>query len=193
MNRRPFVAWSRCWIGILGLWLSACAAKPEGSMFDTISAANTIRLESSAIAPNSTIPPEYTCDGANYSPDLRWDAPPAETQSFVLVVDDPDAPGQAFAHWLVYNLAPDTRQLAEKLAPQQPISNGGVQGKNDFGDRGYGGPCPPHGTTHRYVFRLYALDTQLDLTPNASKRDVFNAINGHVLATGKITGLFSRP
>lgn len=191
MNRRPFLAWSSCWIGILGFWLSGCAGKPEGSMFDTISTASTIRLESSAIAPNGTIPPEYTCDGENYSPDLRWDAPPAGTQSFTLVVDDPDAPGQAFAHWLVYNLSPDARQLPAKLAPQQSIPNGGVQGKNDFDKRGYSGPCPPKGT-HRYVFRLYALDTPLNLAPNASKRDFFNAINGHVLATGKLTGLFSR-
>lgn len=191
MNRRTFIQWSSYGIGSVSLGLMGCNAKPEGSAFDAIQGAKTLRLESRAIAPNRAIPLNYTCDGDNVSPDLRWNAPPAGTRSLAIVVDDLDAPGQAFAHWLVYNLPPTTRQLAEAKATQLPLPQGAMQGKNDFGQAAYSGPCPPTGT-HRYVFRLYALDTELDLPSGASKRAVFDAIQGHVLATGQLIGQYSR-
>ncbi|HEY9622567.1 MAG TPA: YbhB/YbcL family Raf kinase inhibitor-like protein [Crinalium sp.] len=191
MNRRWFLQQSASWIGLVSLFLIGCRAKSEGSAFDTIHAPATMRLESGAIAPNGTIPRQYTCDGDNRSPDLRWDSPPDGTQIFILVVDDPDAPGPAFAHWLIYNLPAATRQLPEGIPAQPQLTTGGLQGKNDFNRYGYGGPCPPSGT-HRYVFRLYALDMFLNLPPGANKRDVFNAIQKHVLAVGTLTGRYSR-
>jgi Raf kinase inhibitor-like YbhB/YbcL family protein len=187
MNRRTFIQWSSYGIGSISLMLMGCRSTSEGSAFDSIQAAQTLRLESQAIAPDGSIPPDYTCDGESISPDLRWDAPPAETRSLAIVMDDPDAPGQAFAHWLVYNLPPETRQITEARAAQLSLPQGAMQGKNDFGQAGYGGPCPPAGT-HRYVFRLYALDTRLDLAPGASKRAIFGAIQGHVLASGQLIG-----
>ena len=117
---------------------------------------STMKLESEAFAADGLIPSKYTCDGINISPPLSWSEPPGETQSFVLICDDPDAPMGTFVHWVLYNMPAHTRQLPEKLPSSAKLTNLGVQGKNDFGKLGYGGPCPPGGT-HRYFFKLYAL------------------------------------
>ncbi|HIK14580.1 MAG TPA: YbhB/YbcL family Raf kinase inhibitor-like protein [Leptolyngbyaceae cyanobacterium M33_DOE_097] len=151
-----------------------------------------MKLESSAFQANQAIPARHTCDGADCSPHLSWDALPPETQSLVLICDDPDAPGKTWVHWVLYNLPPTLRELTEGLPPQPTLPNGGVHGKNDFRKLGYGGPCPPHGS-HRYFFKLYALDTVLNLKSGASKAQVEKAMQGHVLADAKLMGRYARP
>lgn len=117
------------------------------------------------------IPFKYTCDGENCSPPLTWEDPPSGTVSFVLIVRDPDAPKGTFTHWLLYNLPADSRQLSERISDQAILPDGSRQGKNDFGQVGFGGPCPPDGT-HRYFFKLYALDQMLDIAPGADRKSV---------------------
>ncbi|MBI4782422.1 MAG: YbhB/YbcL family Raf kinase inhibitor-like protein [Oscillatoriophycideae cyanobacterium NC_groundwater_1537_Pr4_S-0.65um_50_18] len=150
------------------------------------------RLTSPVFADESLIPAKFTCDGENISPMLQWDQPPTQTKSLALIVEDPDAPGQTFTHWVLYDLPPDTRQLPEKVSPQPFLQAGGLQGKSSFGKYGYGGPCPPSGT-HRYLFKLYALDQILDLPPGTTQTDLVEAMQGHVLAEAKLTGKYARP
>ncbi|MCX2727915.1 YbhB/YbcL family Raf kinase inhibitor-like protein [Thermomicrobium sp. 4228-Ro] len=139
-----------------------------------------------------TIPAEYTCDGADGSPPLSWSDPPVGTTAFVLVVEDPDAPGGIFTHWLLYDLPAATRSLPPAVPPDGTLNSGARQGRNDFGTLGYRGPCPPPGRPHRYVFRLYALDRPTGLPPGAWRNDVLRALEGHVLAIGELVGTYSR-
>jgi len=150
-----------------------------------------MKLESSAFQANQPIPAKHTCDGADLSPPLTWDALPPETQSLVLICDDPDAPGKTWVHWVLYDLPPTLRELTEGLPAQPTLPNGGVQGKNDFRKLGYGGPCPPGGS-HRYFFKLYALDIMLNLQSGATKDQVEKAMQGHVLADAKLMGHYTR-
>jgi Raf kinase inhibitor-like YbhB/YbcL family protein len=175
---------------LTGLLLTGCRS-PEGSPFESLYVANPIALESNAFAAGASIPRRYTCDGEDLSPVVRWGAVLDKTKTLILVMDDPDAPGQAFVHWLVYNLPAAIRELPENLPKQSALDIGGVQAKNDFGKYGYGGPCPPSGT-HRYIFRLFALDVALNLQPDVSKREIIKAMQGHVLASGELIGLYSR-
>jgi Raf kinase inhibitor-like YbhB/YbcL family protein len=135
------------------------------------------------------IPARFTCNGAGLSPQLAWSAPPVGTASLALIVTDPDAPGGSFVHWVLYDLPAGTLALAEGL-PQLP--EGARQGRNDFGDLGYGGPCPPHGPAHHYHFTLYALDKKLNLPAGATRAQVEAAMQGHILASGELIGLFQR-
>jgi Raf kinase inhibitor-like YbhB/YbcL family protein len=148
-------------------------------------------LISPAFASDALIPAKYTCDGKNLSPALTWEAPPTATKSLVIIADDPDAPGKTFTHWVLYDLPPKTRQLPEGLPPQPFLATGGGHGKNDFGKYGYGGPCPPSGT-HRYVFKIFALDQLLDLPAGATKAEVIAGMAGHILASGEWVGKYSR-
>ncbi|WP_375539815.1 YbhB/YbcL family Raf kinase inhibitor-like protein [Cylindrospermum sp. FACHB-282] len=150
-----------------------------------------MKLASSAFENNGLIPAQYTCDGADISPPLIWDEVPRETQSLALIVDDPDAPGKIFVHWVVYDIPPTAGQLPEQISSIKTLPNGGVQGKNDFGKFGYGGPCPPSGI-HRYFFRLYALDQKLRLAAGASKNQILAAMEGHVLASSELIGRYKR-
>ena len=147
---------------------------------------------SSAFQEGSEIPARYTCEGQDVSPALTWEEPPAETQSFALIMDDPDAPGGVFTHWVLFNLPADSRGLSEAVPTQPQLPDGSLQGKNDFGRSGYGGPCPPPGRPHRYQFTLYALDQTLDLKAGASKKQVIDAMRGHILAQGRLTGTYRR-
>jgi Raf kinase inhibitor-like YbhB/YbcL family protein len=146
---------------------------------------------SSPVIRNQSIPQHYTCDGDNVSPPLRWGNVPAGTQSLVLIADDPDAPGGTFTHWVMYNIPPHLQELPEDVRRDEALPSGARQGMNDFGRIGYGGPCPPGGT-HRYFFKLYALDTRLELAPGASRDTVLDAIQGHLLAETEIVGRYSR-
>jgi Raf kinase inhibitor-like YbhB/YbcL family protein len=154
-------------------------------------------LSSTAFDPMGAIPARYTCDGADVSPPLVWDDVPNETQSFVLIVDDPDAPDPAapkrtWVHWVVYDLPAATRALAEATTANT-LPSGAREGSNDFGGRTpYGGPCPPIGR-HRYFHKLYALDTTLGDRGALSKTDVLAAIKGHVLAEAQLVGTYQRP
>jgi Raf kinase inhibitor-like YbhB/YbcL family protein len=151
-----------------------------------------LKLKSSDFASGGMIPKQFTCDGADSSPALEWSEPPGGTQSFALNVDDPDAPVGTWVHWVVFDLPAKLRALARGVPRKEEMADGSRQGRNDFGKIGYGGPCPPAGAPHRYFFKIYALDTKLNLKPGASKEDVERAKRGHVLAEGEWMGRYSR-
>ena len=145
-----------------------------------------VMISSSLFARNGVIPVKYTCDGKNVSPPLRFEGVPAGARSLALIMDDPDAPAGTWDHWVVWNIAPATREIGEGSVPP-----GGIEGKNSWGRPGYGGPCPPSGV-HRYVFRLYALDTLLNIPSSSTKRDLERAMHGHILGMGELVGLYKR-
>lgn len=136
------------------------------------------------------IPAKFTCNGAGTSPQLAWTAPPARTASLALIVTDPDAPGGTFTHWVLYDLPAEKRDLAEGLAKQDQLADGARQGRNDFDDVGYGGPCPPGKAAHHYVFTLYALDMKLNLAAGATRKQVETAMQGHILARGELIAVY---
>jgi Raf kinase inhibitor-like YbhB/YbcL family protein len=152
----------------------------------------SIDLTSTAFKASETIPKQYTGDGADQSPPLRWSETPAGTKSIALICDDPDAPRGTWVHWVLFNLPAQARELEEGLPTTETLRNGAKQGKNDFGNIGYGGPAPPKGKTHRYFFKLYALDVTLDLPPGATKAQLDAIINGHILAEGQLMGNYKR-
>jgi Raf kinase inhibitor-like YbhB/YbcL family protein len=141
---------------------------------------------------DGAIPRAYTCDGSDTSPKLSWTAPPATTKSLALIVIDPDAPQGTFVHWVLYNLPPSTRELPEGLPAQPQLPDGSRHGLNDFPKIGYGGPCPPKNSRHRYRFILYAVDTKLDLPSGISRKQVEEALKGHILAYGELRALYGR-
>lgn len=145
-----------------------------------------MKLSSSAFSQNEIIPKKYTCDGENVNPPLSIADIPKETKSLVLIVDDPDAPKGTWVHWTVFNINPEIKEIAENSIPKD-----GIEGMTDFGRPGYGGPCPPSGI-HRYFFKIYSLDTKLDLKANASKKDLEKAMAGHILAKAELIGLYQR-
>jgi len=142
-----------------------------------------LTITSSVFGNNGFIPAKYTCDGADVNPPLKIQGIPEGTQSLVLIIDDPDAPMGTWDHWVVWNIPP-VEKIDEDSVP-------GIEGLNSSNKRSYGGPCPPSGT-HRYFFKVYALDTKLDLKPNSRKKDVERGIKGHILAKGEIVGLYRR-
>ncbi|MBU0667884.1 YbhB/YbcL family Raf kinase inhibitor-like protein [Patescibacteria group bacterium] len=144
-----------------------------------------MKLTSPAFENNQSIPVKYTCDGEDLSPPLKIAEVPAEAKSLVLIVDDPDAPVGDWVHWTVLNIPPQTAEIAEGKAPE------GLEGKTDFGTPGYGGPCPPGGT-HRYFFKLYALDTKLNLPASAKKADIEKAMEDHIITRTELVGLYKR-
>jgi Raf kinase inhibitor-like YbhB/YbcL family protein len=150
-----------------------------------------MELTSTAFAPGEPIPRKYACDGEDISPPLQWSDPPQGTQSFALIADDPDAPVGTWVHWVLYNLPAETGLLPEAIPPDADLSDGSQHGKNSWRRLGYGGPCPPSGT-HRYFFKLYALDTVLDLAAGASKKQVLQAMEGHILAQTELMGIYTR-
>jgi Raf kinase inhibitor-like YbhB/YbcL family protein len=150
-----------------------------------MNAASSISITSPFFQGGGDIPAKFTCNGTNVSPELQITTVPNEAKSLVLIVDDPDAPRGLFTHWIVWNIDPKTTRIAENSAP-----TAGVQGTNDFGKRNYGGPCPPSGT-HRYLFKIFALDTKLELKPNARRAELDTAMRGHVLAQGELMGRYS--
>jgi Raf kinase inhibitor-like YbhB/YbcL family protein len=150
-----------------------------------------INLTSPDFDEGGSIASRYTCDGLGISPPLSWDSVPSGTRSWALIVDDPDAPGGIFVHWVIYNLRPDTRRLPEDVPNRQTLSSGAQQGVNGAGGVGYTGPCPPSGT-HRYFFKVYALDTRLDLGGGATAERLSDAMEGHVLAEGQLMGTYRR-
>ncbi|MCE7936201.1 YbhB/YbcL family Raf kinase inhibitor-like protein [Candidatus Saccharibacteria bacterium CPR2] len=149
-----------------------------------------MKLASPIFNHNETIPAKYTCKGEDINPELHIEDIPENTQSLVLIVDDPDAPAgtanPGWVHWVVFNILPDTKIIQENSLP--PSS---TQGQNDFGRTAWGGPCPPSGT-HRYLFKIYALDSKLNLNKNATKSDVEMAMQNHIIDSTHLVGLFSR-
>ena len=150
-------------------------------------------LESEVFENKGYIPDRYTCDAQDFSPPLSWGGVPENTKSLALICDDPDAPFKIWVHWVVFNILPETKGLKEGISKEELAELSIIEGINDFGKVGYRGPCPPSSKAHRYSFRLYALDTVLDLQEGASKKDVIEAIQGHIIAEAKIVGLYQRP
>ena len=149
-----------------------------------------MELISSAFKNTEMIPSLYTCDGKNISPPILWNHPPEKTKSLALICDDPDAPNKTWVHWIVYNIKPTSKELPAKILSQEKLSNGARQGINDFGKIGYGGPCPPSGI-HRYFFKLYALDTELEIQQPVTKEKLERAIDGHILEEAILIGKYS--
>lgn len=150
-----------------------------------------LELTSTAFANGDPIPMKYTCDDQDISPPLQWKDPPEGTRSFALICDDPDAPVGTWVHWVLYNLPGSTLSLPEAVPSDADLPDGGQHGQNSWGRSDYGGPCPPGGT-HRYFFKLYALDTELELDAGASKEELLRVMEGHVLASTETMGVYSR-
>jgi hypothetical protein len=163
--------------GASAIFLTAIASFAEGGA--------KMKITSSAFQEGGNIPSKFSCDGANTSPPLQIADVPSEAKSLVLIVDDPDAPSGLFTHWVAWNISPQTSTIAEGSTPK------GVQGTSDFGKPGYGGPCPPSGT-HRYYFKIFALDRELDLRSGAKRGQLDAAMKGHVIAQGELMGRYSR-
>lgn len=149
-----------------------------------------MRIESTSFEHGGNVPRRHTCDGDDVSPPLRWTGEPASTQAYALIVDDPDAPRGTWVHWVVYDLPAEVHEL--DMGADVASIRGALEGRTDFGRTGYGGPCPPPGPAHRYFFKLYALDQPTGLPPGATKADVEQAIEGHVLARAELMGRYAR-
>ena len=156
------------------------------SLSKEASTMGALQITSSAFQNNGMIPRQYTCDGKDINPPLMIANCPQGTKSIALICDDPDAPGGGWVHWVIWNIDPGVKEIKENSVPQ-----GAVEGMNDFGKHRYGGPCPPTGT-HRYFFKVYALDTTFGISPNSTKADLEKAMKGHILAQGELIGLYKR-
>jgi Raf kinase inhibitor-like YbhB/YbcL family protein len=152
----------------------------------------SIQVTSAVFEEGQPIPKKYTCEGPDVSPPLEWTGVPDGAKSLVLICDDPDAPMGTWVHWVLFNLPADTTGLAENVEKKATLENGTRQGVSDFKRPGYGGPCPPPGKPHRYFFKLYALDTMLDLGEGARKKDVEKEMKGRILAQGQLMGTYKR-
>jgi Raf kinase inhibitor-like YbhB/YbcL family protein len=172
--------------GIL-LWSVVCLPGCNGAAPTPVSVGQTMLKLTSSSFQGDRIPTKFTCDGAGTSPQLAWTGPPPATASLALLVTDPDAPGGPFVHWVLFNLPSATREIPEGQPP-----SGARLGRNDFGNIGYGGPCPPGKSPHRYVFSLYALDASLNLPQGATLAEVKSAMQGHVLAHGELIALYPK-
>lgn len=149
-------------------------------------------LNSSAFASASEIPSQYTCKGEDLSPALQWNGAPAKTVAFAMIMDDPDAPAGVWVHWVLWNVPRSTTSLREGVARDGQLDDGSQQGRNSFGKTGYNGPCPPSGQTHRYYFRLFALDAKLNLPADADRSQLDAAMKSHVLAQAEYMGTFHK-
>jgi Raf kinase inhibitor-like YbhB/YbcL family protein len=150
-----------------------------------------IEVTSPAFVEGGMIPSKYTADGQNVSPPLKWEGVPDGAKSIALISDDPDAPVGTWVHWVMWNISPDKKELPENIPPDPELSDGSIQGITDFRRPGYGGPAPPSGT-HRYYFKVYALDTKLGLPSGSTKADLLKAMEGHILAEGQLMGKYKR-
>jgi Raf kinase inhibitor-like YbhB/YbcL family protein len=150
-----------------------------------------LKLRSTAFQGGEMIPSEYTCDGDGVSPPVTWLGVPDDAQSLVLILEDIDSVKGVWSHWVVYDIPPGVNALAEGIRPSKSLSQGGVQGRNDFDSIGYGGPCPSDGKVHRYVLRLYALDTELGLEPAGTREDILDSIEGHVIREVDLMGRYA--
>jgi Raf kinase inhibitor-like YbhB/YbcL family protein len=180
-------------LAFLGVLLGGCSqeaalstAAPAGG------AAADFNLTSPAFANGETIPSGYTCDGGDISPPLQWSQPPPGTGSLALIADDPDAPVGTWVHWVIYDLPADLRSLPEAVPAGAELPQGGRHGQNSWKRTDYGGPCPPGGT-HRYFFKLYALDSLLGLDAGATKAQLLKAMQGHILAQAELMGTYTHP
>jgi len=192
MPREPFHLISSCIALTLLVVLVACSGREGRTPSEEEGVAMSIQLTSTAFAEGKPIPAKYTCDGTDVSPPLEWSNVPEGTKSLALISDDPDAPVGTWVHWVIYAIPPDVNELQENIPKSEILTNGAKQGISDFKRIGYGGPCPPPGGPHRYFFKFYALDAELDLKPGATKQQLLRAMEGHILAQGQLIGTYQR-
>ena len=152
----------------------------------------TLELRSTAFEAGEIIPATHTCDGEDVSPPLTWLGVPEGTEGLALILEDIDSVKGVWSHWVLYNVPPNVNKLPEGVSPAKSLPWGGVQGRNDFDNVGYGGPCPSDGKTHRYVVRLYALDERFELAPGKRREEVLKAIQGHVIDEAELMGRYMR-
>ncbi len=172
--------------GVALAWLNKASSK-------IVHNPSSVCLTSGNIKNGDQLPVDQTCVGRNISPHLAWSNVPTGAKSFSIICDDPDAPAGIWVHWVIFNIPPTVNELSAAIPVKGVLDNGARHGKNDFGNLGYGGACPPKGHgKHRYFFKLYALDVMLDLQPGATKTDVENAMEGHILATAQLQGWYER-
>ncbi|MCK8519323.1 YbhB/YbcL family Raf kinase inhibitor-like protein [Methanoculleus sp. 7T] len=172
--------------------LAAGCTEGGGNRTSPLTAAPALEVRSDAFANGTSIPVRYTCDGEDVSPPLSWSSVPDGAESLVLIADDPDAPGGTFTHWIAYNISAAESSLAEGLPRGQNLPGGLHQGNNSFGTAGYGGPCPPPGPAHHYVFRLYALNRSPDLPGAVNRSTLETEMSGHIVAEGVLVGTYRR-
>ncbi len=177
-------------VTILALSAAAAAAEQEGGTKGGTDMA--FAIASSDFQAGKAIPQDYTCSGKDVSPALSWDNPPSGTLAFALICDDPDAPGGTWVHWVIYNIPASAKGLPRSVKTAKELPDGSLQGKNDFGKIGYGGPCPPKGRPHRYFFTVYALSRKLPLAAGAAKKDVLVAMQGSILGKAELVGTYGR-
>jgi Raf kinase inhibitor-like YbhB/YbcL family protein len=181
---------------MMAVMLGSCAPSAASTPNTTILATATevtmpIQLTSDAFAHEGPIPVQYACTGEDSSPALSWNEPPEGTQSFALIMDDPDAPAGTWVHWVLFNIPASARGLSEAIPSGETLPDGSMHGENSSGNLGYNGPCPPSGT-HHYFFKLYALDETLGLSAGADKGELLQAMEGHILAQDELMGTFSK-
>lgn len=185
------------WLGVLGMVLVMLVGI-QSARVDMTKAAElgaddkVFTISSSSFSSGGEIPKKFSCDDADVSPELIWVGAPAGMGSFALIADDPDAPAGTWTHWVLFDLPAQTTELPEGVAKVDEVPTGGRQGRNDFGKIGYSGPCPPPGKPHRYFFKVYALDRMLNLRPGVSKKEVEQAMQGHILGKAELTGKYRR-
>lgn len=151
-----------------------------------------MKLTSTAFKEGQPIPAKYTCDDKNVSPPLRWSDIPKNAKTLFIMCEDPDAPGGAWLHWTLFNLPVAVTEMGEAVPNKDPLPHGALQGLNDFQNVGYGGPCPPPGKAHRYIFKIYALDSQLQLKSGAGKKELLKTIEDHIIGEGQLMGTYQR-
>lgn len=195
-GQRPAILWPRLFAlsSILLVTVFACRSTRTRGEAGTSEggSAMSIAVTTTAFPPNGAIPANYTCDGADVSPDLSWSGAPSGVQSFALIAQDPDAPAGTWTHWLIWNIPAQSTGLPKRVPQDETLGDGARQGRNDFRRIGYNGPCPPRGKAHRYFFRLYALNAKLDLRAGANRNELEEAMKGHVLAQGELMARYGR-
>ncbi len=195
-KRARFVAYLGSITLAISSWLTAPSVADDRAMDSTVMgtgiAAMPFAVTSQSFSDGAEIPAKFSCKGADVSPELHWTDPPSGTQSFALIADDPDATAGTWTHWVLFDLPAEIRSVPEGVQKVDEVPTGGRQGRNDFRKIGYGGPCPPVGKSHRYFFKLYALDAKLNLKPGTDKQEVERAMHGHVLGETQLMGTFRR-
>ena len=181
-------------IAALTVFVSACdndKKENDGEQLEIIGKGGSMNLATPAFQNGGKIPQKYSYDGGNLSVPLEWGGLPEKTVSIAVICDDPDAPGNTWVHWVIYNIPASEKGLPEGISADRTLPSGAIQGKNSWGKIGYGGPQPPSGS-HRYFFKVYALNTMLNLPSGAGKSDLMGAMTGHILANAEVMGIYSR-
>ena len=192
MSRLPVVVHRWGTTLAVAVIVSACGGGDSEPTLEQEAATLSIQVTSLAFTEGASIPVTHTCDGEDTSPPLSWAGVPTDTKSIALISDDPDAPGGTWVHWVYYAIPADVGELQEAIATADELPDGARQGKNDFKRVGYGGPCPPKGGPHRYFFKVYALDVEIELGPGATKKELLRSMDGHVVAQGQLMGTYKR-